>query len=172
MVVQVLDVETSEILLSERIGGRRYAGSGDIDGMYGTVAFGGTAFYQTPLGRVTRKTIERSVDDIIDVIGRQRWQPRVARIDDDGTLILNGGRNRRVREGTRYDVQELGEVIVDPATGDVLGREESRIIGRVEVTSVEERFARARVLGDGSEIEVGVRLDNPERPPRGGWMDQ
>ncbi len=55
--------------------------------------------------------------------------------------------------GATYTVYGVGEELIDPTTGLSLGKEESKI-GRIEVTSVEEKFSKAKIL-EGSGFKTG-----------------
>ncbi|HBP20889.1 MAG TPA: hypothetical protein DEA08_24255 [Planctomycetes bacterium] len=90
----------------------------------------------------------------------------------DGTVFVNHGAGTGIEPGHVYDVWKRGEALVDPDTGEVLGHDETRI-GRIEITKVEKRFSRAKLLeGRVDKGAVCKRLsgDPKEWPPveRGG----
>ena len=135
---------------------------------------GGSVFYQTPLGRATARVMDDAVRKITEAIASRRWQPKIAALNDDGTVLLNGGMNRKVAVGRQYDVLEIGQAIVDPDTGDLLGRKEDTILGRLRVVEVRARYSVAEVVsGDPERLRVGLscRLfltpPQPETPRQG-----
>lgn len=86
----------------------------------------------------------------------------VARSAEEVTLNAGEG---RLREGERYAVVVLGDLVMDPGTGESLGRRE-RPCCSVTVTQVTERASFGRLsekpaLGPGELLEVRVTM-----PPR------
>lgn len=147
MVLYIVDVESGEIAASETIEESVKAGDTQVQAAYKNVAFGGSVFHRTPLGRVTAKAIDRAIRKISHVVAVRPWQPRVAQLSPAGEVILNGGRNRDVEVGTEYEVFELGKPIVDPETGDIIGESRGRCVGRVRVVAVQEGHSTARPVG-------------------------
>jgi hypothetical protein len=86
------------------------------------------------------------------------WQPRIALVSADGTVVINGGRNRRVRSGASYDVYHLGSPILDPDTGDVIGNQPVEVIGRIQIREVRPECSVGGILaGAGGNFQVGQR---------------
>ena len=93
---------------------------------------------------------------IAEAIVTSRIPIKVIQVQSDGTLILNYG-EVFFAPGDRLAAFSVGEAIVDPDTGEVLGAEETPA-GMVEITRVEPRFSRAIPVGDGSLIGQGTTL--------------
>ncbi len=169
MTLYVVDVESGEIICSETVEESVRTKEVAVKAHYGDVAFGGTAFYRTPLGKATRKVIGRAVDRITESIADQPWRPKIALVQDGAVVIINGGTNRRIRTGWEYDVMDEGEPIFDPDTGDRIGVQPGRIIARVCVFRVRDRYCVADVVrGDVEQLAVGQHcrrvLADPEEP--------
>jgi curli biogenesis system outer membrane secretion channel CsgG len=62
-------------------------------------------------------------------------------------VTINRGDGTNIAKGQEWQVFALGEKLVDPATGEVLGREEVPV-GRVKVIDVTPKFSRAHVVKD------------------------
>jgi len=165
IVINVWEVESAEIIasfaLEEAVNAKGFRGAGEYKG----IAFGGQVFVRTPLGRATQRAIEKAVVRIGDVVARQPWQPHIADVSED-EVVLNGGRNHKLEVGQRFAVHVLGNPVIDPVTGDLLGYRSRDLIGTVEVTEVGERHSVARILS-GSGFQVGQRLTSlgAESPP-------
>lgn len=71
---------------------------------------------------------------------------KVVKIDDDGVLI-NRGSETGIARNTYYNVWVLGEELKDPDTGEVLGKEETRV-GKVLIVELQSRFSKARIVED------------------------
>jgi len=152
----VVDVESGEIISSESIEESVRAADTSIKGTYKHVAFGGSMFYRTPLGRATAKVIERAVKKITRTIAAQPWAPKVAIVQEDGAVVINGGTNRRVRLGQVYEVYEEGPPIFNPDTGDILGRQKGKVLGSVRVCEVKRLYSTAYAInGQAKTFRIG-----------------
>jgi len=158
VILYVVDVESGEVVASESIEKTVRAGDVSVQATYDKVGFGGSAFRQTPLGRATADVVEDAVEEITDAIADRSWRPRIAQVAPDGTVILNGGTNHGLKQGAEFAVLETGRPILDPESGDLLGRAPGRRVGRVVVHEVHARWARATiVVGTRESIRPGQR---------------
>jgi curli biogenesis system outer membrane secretion channel CsgG len=156
VILYVVEVESGEIIASESIEESVKAGDTAVKAEYSGVSFGGTAFYRTPLGRATAKVIERAVRRITSAIAERPWEPLIAQVQSDGTVILNGGHDHGIRSGAEFEVLEEGAPVIDPATGDVIGRRAGRQVGRIIVQQVQPRYSMATiVVGRAAEFRPG-----------------
>jgi len=154
--LQVVDVESGEILASETIEHSVRAGDMSVKTVYKGVGFGGSTFYRTPLGKATAKVIDRAVRRITKVITAQPWQPKLAGVHETGTVVINGGSRRGLRKGMVYQVRARGQPIVDPDTGDVIGSQGGRTVGQVRVSKVRELYCVAQIVsGKREEFQIG-----------------
>jgi len=156
MTLYVVEVESGEIICSQSIEESVRASDVAVKAVYQDIAFGGSVFYRTPLGQATARVIGRAVNRVAAAIASRPWEPKVAMVGSDGTVVVNGGSDRGLREGTRYDVLERGEAIVDPDTGDVIGHQPGRPIGRVQLQDVRKLYSVAGVTaGRAADFRVG-----------------
>jgi hypothetical protein len=153
----VIEVESGRIVLSRTIERTARADQGSAGGVYKNVSFGGSAFYQTPLGRVTADATREAVLDIVQAIANQPWRPRIALIQGE-QIIINGGQDRGVHKGDIYKVVEHGKAITDPDTGDNLALLPGRQLGQVEITEVHDRYCEAKSLTQAT-YQVGELLE-------------
>lgn len=145
IVVNVSEVETGEIVFSTKAAKSVSAGRVGASARYKHIAFGGEAFFRTPLGRATDAAITLAVRRILRDLPAQYWQARVAEAGPD-EVVINGGRNVRVREGDVFRVREPGRDITDPATGNVIETVPGKAVGRIRVTKVNASSAHAVLL--------------------------
>ncbi len=156
MTFYVVDVESGEVVVSSRLEQSVSASEIEVKGTYDGVALGGSVFYRTPLGRVTAKVMDRAVMDISTVIASKRWQARIAAVENADSIVLNGGANRMIAVGQEAQVFEPGEVILDPVTGDVLGRRAPKELCKLVVTDVRPRYCIAKITkGNHATLRVG-----------------
>lgn len=144
MNIKVVDVETGQILTSIESSGK--ASSGYFGGTvnYKSIAFGGEAYYRTPLGMATREAMDKALSRLMKTLPKKEWQARIADVTGD-VLIINGGKNVKLEPGTLFTAYTEGREISDPVTGNVIHRYPGQAIGRLVVTEVYEQSAAARV---------------------------
>ena len=133
--IKVSDVESGEIVSSVKAAKTVSAGGAGAEGRYKNMTFGGDAFFRTPLGKATESAIHSAVRQILRELPVNTWQPRVAESTGD-TVVVNGGKNVRVRIGDKFFVREEPRDITDPATGNVIETVPGRVMGRIEITKV------------------------------------
>ena len=153
--LRLYDSSTGEILQSHRAVGEAKSSGFGLGGVSGTVAFGGGGFKKTPLGQATRKAIQNAVDFIVLEMEEVPWESSIIKVKAD-TVYISGGQDMNLQTGATYAVFGVGEELIDPLTGMCLGKEEERI-GRIEVTCVEEKFSKAKIIEckEGVEIKRG-----------------
>lgn len=155
--LQVVDVESGEIVSSEFLEQAVPAHSVAAQAGYKDVAFGGSVFWRRPLGEAMSRVVDKCVRRVSASVASAPWSPRVAGVQD-GQVLINGGWDRRVRVGTQLDVLGAGGKVVDPDSGDVIGSPAGKPVGRVLVTQVYPRYSVARIIsGQAAAIEYGQR---------------
>ena len=164
MTLYVVDVESGEIVASESLSESVRASDVTVKAAYKDVSLGGRTFYRTPLGKVTSRVIGRAVGRITDAIADRPWIPKIALIQDQETVIINGGRDRGLKGGEVYEIFETGLPIFDPDTGDNLGNQPGKIIGQVIICQVHPQYSQAKVVpGKIGDFKVGQhcrRIEN------------
>ena len=154
--VQVIDVESGEVICSQSINESVRAKDLEVKAAYRGVAFGGKSFYRTPLGKATGKVIGKAVRRIGKTIANRPWAPKVAQITPEGQAVINGGRNHKFLVGMEFDVMKPGAPVIDPDTGDMLGRHPGTPLGRVRIFRVERRYSVAEMVnGKAADLHPG-----------------
>ncbi|SRR6266446_666822 len=80
---------------------------------------------------------------------------KVARIVSENEVVLTVGRTDLVTEGTEFVIFSVGDPIVDPDSGEILGRLET-VKGRVVVTHVMERASVAKTKTYTETLSLGL----------------
>ncbi len=70
-------------------------------------------------------------------------------------VMLNRGEGAGIKVGNIYKLYKVGETIKDPDTGAYLGSAEIKI-GEIEVTEINPKFSKAKVLTADSTVRVGA----------------
>lgn len=77
---------------------------------------------------------------------------RVVSVSDSGEIVIDRG-GEGILVGTRLTVFKAGKELVDPATGEKLGREEARI-GDLEVVRVLPKVSYCKIVSEPVEIAI------------------
>lgn len=153
LIIRLIDSTTSEVLASERVEGKAKAGGFNIGLNVKGVGFGTEGFKKTPLGKATQMAIDTAVEKISAGLKDIPYQGRVILVKGD-SVYLSAGARTGASVGDVFTVYSLGEELVDPDTGEMLGSEEEDI-GRVKIYSIKEKFSKARAVGTLSGVEKG-----------------
>ena len=156
MVIKIYDSSTSEIKASQRIvgkAGKRGFSLGFSESGLST-SIGG--FSKTPIGEAAYDCIAQAVEFMAKEFEDYDIEGSVVTVTGDGKVVINRGTQFNVNVGNRFQVREVGEVLTDPSTGEVLDRIEGAVTGTIEVTRVTEKIAYCKLV-DG---ELPVRGDS------------
>ena len=161
--LRITDVETGEVIASVRADGSARASffSAAVD--YRRLAFGGDAFFQTPLGRATEAAIRDAVARILDRLPTEYWMPRVADVVDH-RVVINGGQNVGLSGGLEFVAREPPRLVTDPLTGDALDMFPGRVIGRLRIDEVRPTTSLATPI-EGGPFPRGTWLEAVPPPP-------
>lgn len=152
MDIRLIDATTGQILQSKRAEGKiKSSGIGGI-AFFGGIAFGGTSYKKTALGKATRAAVSDAVMFIVNNMDDQPWQGRVVKAEG-GRIYINAGYNMNIIMDSVFTVYSKGEELIDPATGLSLGSSLSRS-GTVRVTQVSDKFSIADAI-EGSGFKRG-----------------
>ena len=163
VVLQVVEVESGEVVYSKMIEKYVPAMGLDMRGEYKDVGFGGGLFYRTPLGKATKEVLHEAVTDISEVIAGRPWQARLADVNPNGKVLINGGTTRQVQLGDEYEVVSMGPIVLDPDTGDAIGRRPGKTLARLRVCRVHEGYSIAIVIqGKIASLQAGQYLQKLE----------
>jgi len=108
------------------------------------VVSGGTSLDDTKVGKAMRKAINKLVNDISAEMANIPWSGTVLKADGS-TVYINAGANSNMQSGMKFLVYRAGEELIDPGTGESLGKEET-LAGEIMVTQVLEKVSKAAIV--------------------------
>ena len=153
IILRLIDTTSGHVLLSERVEKNATSAGMDVSGSRRGVDFGSQSFIKTPLGKATQLAIDQSVGIIISRLKQIPFRCSVVKAEGD-EVIISAGEKTGVKSGDLFDIFAKGEELTDPVTGESLGGEETKI-GKVQIHQVAEKFAKAKVLNSGQQIQRG-----------------
>jgi curli biogenesis system outer membrane secretion channel CsgG len=143
VIIQLIDSTTGEILKSHRVEGEAKAGGFSI-GYSGSWSITSSNFQKTPLGKAVQMTIDRAVNYISKEMKDIPWRGRVVLVKN-AQVYINSGRNAGIQSGNSFSIYRENEALIDPETGIELGKEKTKI-AEVEITEVQEKFSKAKII--------------------------
>lgn len=152
--VRIINVDTSEVIMSETDSGTAAAGGLSFSGGIGSTYTDFAAFEKSPLGKAVTTAIDKVVERCVKKLDQQPWQAQVADFDSEAKEVyINAGSDQGVIEGDTFEVHRVTRIIKDPETGEIIGKRTTKA-GKVRVTSVEKKVAFCTVV-EGEEFFVG-----------------
>ncbi|GEM_PF-805435 len=145
--IRVLDAENGTTAIAESV-------SVEADGSRGFAIEGVGARVKDDAAQLLGNVMRMAARDITFMVVSSVYPIRVAAKTADTELILNYGDGLLVNGDTLHIYSE-GETFTDPATGEVLGSSEE-LVARVQVSSAEGRFSKARILSEYAPVEAGM----------------
>ncbi len=139
--VRVVDAVSGQVVQSRRIEKRVTSSDTSVNVTANQVAFGGEQFNKSVLGQATRAAIEEAVAFISASLAGLPWNGAV--VDVDGARVfINAGGEAGLQPGDRFTVMAVERELIDPATGQSLGRIETQL-GVLRVAEVQPIFSIA-----------------------------
>lgn len=154
LIIRLIDTTTGEVLNSKRVEGKAKSGGFALGLDLGGVDFGTDSFKKTPLGKAMQISIDNAVEYIASELRDLPFQGRVIKTKKGGDVYISAGEKVGAAVGDTFTVYSVGEELVDPDTGELLGSEEETI-GQVKIYEVKEKYSKANAVSGGGIIERG-----------------
>lgn len=153
VIIRLIDSTTGEVLHSQRVEGKAKSGGLSFGVNVAGVGFGSDGFKKTPLGKAMQIAIDNAVEFIAAKMREMPYQGRIIKVSGD-TVYLSASAKTGAQVGEAFTVYSVGEELVDPDTGELLGSEEETI-GTVKIYEVKEKYSKARATGSAQGIKKG-----------------
>ncbi|MFO7725430.1 MAG: CsgG/HfaB family protein [Oceanipulchritudo sp.] len=154
LVVKLIDTTSSSVVASKRIRGE--AGGSRLSLGYVGSDFAGDlgGFAETPLGEAAQDAIAKAVEWIATEMEDYEVTANVVMVRNPEMIVINRGENFGIESGSEFVIREKGEILTDPATGEVLDVFEGEVTGRIRINRVSDKVAYAE-LTEGAIPERG-----------------
>lgn len=155
IIAKLVDTTTSEIVAKKRIIGRAGRKSLRVGLHTGIVNTHVSGFKKTPLGDAAQDCINRAAVFFAKTMETFPFEGSVVTMSGD-RVVINRGSNHGIAAGKLMVMREEGEILTDPSTGEVLGKNEGKLIGELKVTSVKEKMAFCDVISGEKKPKRGT----------------
>ena len=156
LTLTLVDVETGQILSAVQSAGLVRTREAYAKAKYEGISFGGDVFFETPLGQATSRAIYGGVKQITKDIPQNPWRPMISCVRN-GSILVNGGKDRGFRVDTNYIVRGPADPVTDPSTGDVLTFVPGPKLGVIQIIQVDDKVAYAKSI-EGHDFNRGQWL--------------
>ncbi len=145
LIVTLVDTTTGAVIAKERIVGKASSTALKLGVSLGGVDTDLGGFKKTPLGQAAQECVDQAVVFIAQKMNEIPKEGSVIKATSKG-VIINRGSTFGVEAGQMLIMQEEGEELLDPDTGEILGVEDGKVIGKMKVTTVNEKFSYCDVV--------------------------
>lgn len=121
----------------------------------GAFSVGPSAYYQTPLAKVTEKALVSGVSGLYDGLkAKEEWYSRVL-MDHDTHLVILGGKNVGAKVGDQFNIyNEIYYWEGDPCNSKYYGGVGSNPVASIEIDSVGDEISFGKVISQTDENPV------------------
>ncbi|WP_413290322.1 hypothetical protein [Bdellovibrio sp. HCB337] len=121
----------------------------------GAFSVGPSAYYQTPLAKVTESALTKGVNTIYDGLkSKEEWYSRVL-MDHDSHLVILGGTNVNAKVGDQFSIyNELYYWEGDPCNSKYYGGGAATPVATIELDWVGDEVSRGKVVTQTDENPV------------------
>ena len=110
-------------------------------------------YFESPLASVTRRALQKALNDTIERVDEEPWVSRVFGGDLDNEIIIRGGRRAGVKEGDIFKIYNVRDYWSDPSKPC-----RSKYQGWVPSSGEERPVAVIKAFHVGPDITVGLVL--------------
>ncbi len=146
VIVKLIDTTTSEIVAKERIVGKASHSGVNVGVSVAGVSTELGGFKKTPLGQAAQDCINQAVVFIAKKMEEFPFEGNVVKVTDGGQVIINRGSEFGVETGQALVMATEGQALTDPSTGELLGKEEGKLIGKLKVAKVLDKVSYCDVV--------------------------
>lgn len=118
----VVDLQRQRVVAADHVFGAAGISNVPAQDLYQDLEFGSYLFWSTPLGKASRKAIERVIDRVVEVLPAHMGEPRILNLVAGRKVSITGGWSWGLVEGRRYyvctqdDESSALRPILDPDT--------------------------------------------------------
>lgn len=156
VVVKLIDTTTGQVVASERVLGKAGGSKLRVGVYHRGVAADLDSFSKTPIGEAAQDCISAAATFIAQAMEDFDITANVV-LATDTQIVISIGSNYGVEAGQVFAIRTEGEILTDPASGEVLDVLEGEVTGSLEVTRVAEKVSYCKLV-DGALPERGAQV--------------
>jgi curli biogenesis system outer membrane secretion channel CsgG len=143
--LRLIDTTTGQVVGTYNAQGKASASSTTVGVTHRSGAtLGASTFSATPLGQAAQDAIVKAVAQISEGMKKVPWSTEIVEADP-GKIYVSGGSDRNMQPGMLLTVYHKGKVFTDPATGEVLDVEMTKVC-TLKIAEVREKLSIATLV--------------------------
>jgi curli biogenesis system outer membrane secretion channel CsgG len=162
IIAKLIDTTTGEIVAKETIQGR--AGSAGLSGgvNLGVVSTSADGFKKTPLGDAALDCMNKAAYFFAKTMEEKnlKFEGSVVKVSGE-EVIVNRGAEYGLAVGKELAMREEGEILTDPESGAVLGKEKGKELGKLKISRVEAKMSFGTVTAGEKNPKPGTCVVEP-----------
>ncbi len=158
VIVKLIDSTTGEIVAKERVVGKAGNTSLNVGLSRGGLDTDMGGFKKTPLGQAAQDCINQAAAVIAKKMEEFPFEGSVVKVTGDGEVIVNRGSEFGVEVGQELTMGTEGETLIDPSSGEVLGKEKGKVIGKLKIARVDKKVSYGTVTTGDKKPAPGSRV--------------
>lgn len=140
IIAKLVDTTTSAVVMKKSITGKSGKVSFNVGMNIKGVGADLGGFAKTPLGEAAQDCINQAAVFFAKEIEKIPVDACVASVKD-GKIYINRGSDYNVAVGQNFVMEEEGDPISDPNTGEIIGSTQGKILGKIVVKTVLEKLS-------------------------------
>ncbi|MDD4871259.1 MAG: CsgG/HfaB family protein [Kiritimatiellae bacterium] len=155
IIAKLVDTTTSEVVAKKSIVGK----AGRVNMNVGlsvkgiSTELGG--FKKTPMGEAAQDCINQAAIFLAKEMEKIKFDGCVVKVSGN-TVIINRGSEFGVEVGQTMSMVEEGELLTDPNSGAILGREKGKVLGSLKVSRVDEKMSYCDIVSGEKSPKPGT----------------
>lgn len=145
IVVKLVDTTTGEVVAKKSIEGRAGRTGMSVGVNYAGVGTSLGGFQKTPLGEAAQDCINAAAVFLAKKMEEIPFEGSVIK-SSRGKVYVNRGSDVGISVGKIFVMMTEGELLTDPDTGAILGKEDGDLIGKLKVVNVQKSMSICTVI--------------------------
>lgn len=143
--LRLIDTTTGQVVGTYNAKGTASSSQSTLGVMHRSGAtVGATTFSATPMGQAAQDAIVKAVAQIAEGMKKIPWSTHIVEAGAD-KIYVSGGTDRNIASGMTLVVYHKGKVFTDPATGEVLDVEMTKVC-TLKIAEVREKMSIATLV--------------------------
>jgi curli biogenesis system outer membrane secretion channel CsgG len=160
IIAKLIDTTTSEVIQKKTIVGKAGRVSLDVGVSVHGVGANLGGFKKTPLGEAAQDCINQAAVFFAKAMEKIPFDACVVKVSGN-QVIINRGSEFGLEVGKEMVMREEGELMTDPNTGEILGNEEGKLIGKLKIAKIAEKVSYCDITEGEKSPKPGTLVTTP-----------
>lgn len=155
IIAKLIDTTTGAIVQKQSITGKSGSVSLNVGASYRGVGGDMGGFAKTPMAEAAQDCINQAAVFFAKAMEKTPFDACVVKTAN-GKVIINRGSEYNMSVGQNLVLEETGEPMVDPGSGEILGTTPGKQLGKIVVKTVEDKYSVCDVVSGEKNPKPGT----------------